>query len=390
MSDKRWGFFPFEAIDYKAAQAYLDQKAAAGWVLDALRLKRLARFVPAEGRYHAVDLDLRGMGDDGPDPDYLQLCADAGWELVKSTRGMLLFRSLPGQRPAPLQTDGEMEADRFWKKYMRRNVLGWLALLAVLAALCALSMCLPSSTPTLTSLLCTNALLLLLPALLSAAVYLVWSLGGTVGSYLRFRRSGRLPGRGRPGAWGMGVLACAVSVLVAAWWCLTMAEGFGLGRTVDVAWSSYSQEYTAAPELCQSYPVLTAADLGLSYSEDSRYLDGHRSPLADLLDYSEIAPGEGGETHILTTQRYRCAGEAFARLLFAARRWETARGAGFTWGELEWGEVSSDWGFDQVCAVPDGSYLLLRSGDTVVLVGATGFDLTRPEYREILCRRVLG
>ena len=131
MSDKRWGFFPFDAIDYKAAQAYLDKKAAAGWVLDGLPLKRLARFVPAQGRYHAVDLDLGGMGNDGPDPDYLQLCRDAGWELVKSARGMLLFRSLPGQRPAPLQTDGELEANRFWKKYMRRNVLAWLILLAV-------------------------------------------------------------------------------------------------------------------------------------------------------------------------------------------------------------------------------------------------------------------
>ena len=28
-----WGFFPYEAMDYKAAQACLDRRAAAGWVL---------------------------------------------------------------------------------------------------------------------------------------------------------------------------------------------------------------------------------------------------------------------------------------------------------------------------------------------------------------------
>ena len=26
-----WGFFPYEAMDYKAAQACLDRRAAAGW-----------------------------------------------------------------------------------------------------------------------------------------------------------------------------------------------------------------------------------------------------------------------------------------------------------------------------------------------------------------------
>ena len=30
MSSRKWGFFPFDAMDYKAAQAYLDKKADDG------------------------------------------------------------------------------------------------------------------------------------------------------------------------------------------------------------------------------------------------------------------------------------------------------------------------------------------------------------------------
>lgn len=95
-----WGFFPYEAMDYKAAQACLDRRAAAGWVLKKVHLNVLARFEPCEGRSHFVDLDLRRTLDE-TDPDYLQLCADAGWEKVQSLRGMLLFRSRPGPIPPP-------------------------------------------------------------------------------------------------------------------------------------------------------------------------------------------------------------------------------------------------------------------------------------------------
>ena len=119
----RWGFFPFNAMDYKAAQAYLDKKSASGWVLDQLSFRWFARFVPAEGRYHGADLNLHGAVDGDKCQDYIQLCQDAGWEFVCDARKMLLFRSQPGRQPAPLQTDEGIEADRFWKKYVRRQML---------------------------------------------------------------------------------------------------------------------------------------------------------------------------------------------------------------------------------------------------------------------------
>lgn len=387
MSERKWGFFPFDAMDYKAAQAYLDKKADAGWVLDKLYCKRFARFVPAEGRVHYVDLDLHGTLDDGPDLNYLQLCEDAGWELVKRAKGMLLFRSLLGRHPVPIQTDEGIEADRFWKKYVRKNYLTLLIVLFFLVAFCLLILSLPNREPTVSALLYTNAVLLLLPALVFCAVYLLWSLSSTTGFYIRFRRLGKLPQRGRPGAWLMGVLSFVMSLLFVGGLYLSAAESFGLGKTVNVAWSSFSQEYTATPELCQSYPVVTAADLGQEPSAHSRYLDGHRSLLVDFLHYSEVTHGAGH--HILTTERYDCAGETMARWMFAIRRRETASGQ-FLWGELDWSETAADWDFDQVCVAQDGAYLLLREGHTVVLIGATDFDLTEPEHLDMIRQRVLG
>ena len=389
MKQYKWGFFPFDAMDYKAAQSYLDKKADAGWVLDKLYLARFARFVPAESRCHYVDLDLHDAPDDSPDPDYLQLCEDAGWELRKSVRGMLIFRSQSGRHPVPIQTDEGIEADRFWKKYMRKNFLGLLVALLILISVLLLLFFLPSRSAPVSELLCSNSVLLLLLWAVCVAAYLIWSVCFTAGGYIRFRHSGRLSKRGRPGAWQMSVVGCVMGLLLAGWWCLHAAEGFGLGKTVDIAWSSYSGEYTATPELCQSYPVITAADLGLEYSEDSRYLDGRRSLLVDFLDYSEIAPGEAGVTHILTTERYDCANESLARLMFSARRDETFKG-NFLWHDLAWGEVTSDWGFDQVCTARDGSYLLLQKDSIVILAGASGLDLTEPEHLETIRRRGLG
>lgn len=131
----------------------------------------------------------------------------------------------------------------------------------------------------------------------------------------------------------MGTLSFVMSILLVGWWCLGAAEVLGLGETVDVAWSTYREEYTATPELCQSYPVVTAADLGLEYSQDSRYLDGRCSLLVDFLDYSEISPGAAGETHILTTERYDCASESLARRMFSIRRPRppTASFSGASW-----------------------------------------------------------
>ena len=373
MSSRKWSFFPFDAMDYKAAQAYLDKKAEQGWVMDQLRFKWFARFVPAEGRYHCVDLDTPHVFDDDLDWNYVEFCEDAGWELVANIRSMLIFRSKLGQHPTPLQTDAQLEAEKFWKKYVRRNFLIELICLLFLVGLVVLLNCLSDPRISVTELLCSNAAALGIPYLLIAAILLLRSLYRTAAVYIRFRRTREIGGQTPTGPWTAGLISFLMKVLVILWYLLYLAEGLFLGKTVDVAWSKYGNEYTATPELCQSYPVITAADLGLPYSEDSRYLDGRRALLTERLDYSEITHNPH---HILTTKRYECVNETVAQWMFDARKDETTRGSGFLWGKLEWDKVTSAYGFDQICFARDRSYLLAQEGDTVVLVGASELDLT--------------
>lgn len=376
MSEKKWGFFPFDAMDYKAAQAYLDKKAAQGWLLDKLYLKRFARFVPAEGRYHCVDIDAPHIFEDDTDWGYIELCEDAGWELTASIRSMLIFRSKPGQHPVPLQTDEGMEAERFWKRHLRRNLIWLLILLFVVLPLYVfLIFRAPNALPISES-LCVNSTLLLPPILLLAVVCIVRDLICMIRATRQVRRAGVIPNPKSRAPWVFGLLSFLATLLLIFWYGAHFIEIFDVNKTVDVEWSTYRKEYSATPELCQSYPVITAADLGLPYSDDSRYLDGRRSVLVDFLDYSEIADGEMGATHILTTERYECVSETLAGWLFASRRSETTHRHGFTWGSLEWGEVTSDYGFDQICFAREESYLLAREGDTVILLGASGLDLT--------------
>ena len=373
MSDRKWGFFPFDAMDYKAAQAYLDKKAEDGWVLNRICLRWFAQFTPAEGRCHCVELDLNTDLHIETGDDYLQLCEDAGWELAANLRSMRIFRSKIGQHPAPLQTDSELEAEKFWKKYVRRNFLIELICLLFLAGLIVLLNSLSDPRISVTELLCSNAAVLGIPYLLIAAILLLRSLYRTAAVYIRFRRTREIGGQKATGPWTAGLISFLMKVLVILWYFLYLTEGLFIGKTVDVAWSHFSNEYTATPELCQSYPVITAADLGLPYSEDSRYLDGRRALLAERLDYSEITHNPH---HILTTERYQCVNETAAEWMFDARKDETARGSGFLWGKLEWGEVTNDYGFDQICFARDRSYLLALEGDTVVLVGASDLDLS--------------
>ena len=376
MSSRKWGFFPFDAMDYKAAQAYLDKKAEQGWVMEHLYLKWFARFVPAEGRYHCVDLDTPHVFDDDLDWNYVEFCEGAGWELVANIRSMLIFRSKSGQHPTPLQTDESIEAERFWKRYLRRNLIWLLILLFVILPLYVFAFFRSPGTIPFSEYLCNNTILLVPPFLLLGVICILRDLICIIRAARHVRRTGTVPVPKSRSAWVFGLLSFLAVLLLIFGYCVHFVEIFNINKTVDVEWSFGSQVYTATPELCQSYPVITAADLGLEYSDDCRYLDGQRSILVDFLDYSEITDGEEGSIHILTTERYECISETLANWLFASRRNETSHRHGFLWGELEWGEVTSDHGFDRICFTQDNSYLLALEGDTVILVGATEMNLT--------------
>ena len=127
-----WRIFPYLCVDYKAAQAWLEKQGAEGLRLAGVSCRYLARFTREEGPVHYfVDLAADGGAD------YLQLCADAGWERVAQVQGMDLFVSRPGEDPVPIQSDPIMEERRFGRKFVRSNLLGILGALAFLALVVA-------------------------------------------------------------------------------------------------------------------------------------------------------------------------------------------------------------------------------------------------------------
>lgn len=382
------GFFPYSAMNYKAGQAYLERMEPQGWRLRHVYLSCIALFERAERPRHFVDLDIRQFLSEEPDQDYLQLCADAGWEHIQTLRGMLLFRAAEGADPAPIQSDTGMEWERFWKRYARKNIITSLLVLLAAAGLLALVSSLTSGPgKSLTAVVISSSALLYLVSLVLGLVSIFMSFVTTPLYLFRCRRSGQVETPGR-----IALLQDTLFQLYRPFYliaaCVALAEILGMGTTVDLGWSSINGEYTATVEACREYPVVLASDLGLRDSEDSRYLDGHRTLLAEFLSYREITEGDGPEApiYILTTERYDCAFEPLARLVFDLRANETRNGA-FLWGELDWVDAPG-LGFEESYSCREGSYLLLRQGNVVSLVGCSDLDLTTPELLEVIRDRL--
>lgn len=178
MKNTCWRPFSYLILDREGAQRRLNAMAARGWALDRVRFGLLARF------RRTWRTDLRYFLDwSDPlfqeDPDYLQLCADAGWEPVQEVEYLNLYASRPGTSPSPIQTDPELEYQRFRKKVLRRMGIGVaVCLFALLPLLFDLLSPSPSpawlTAPLLSSSLIFSALPFLLPCWLAGgAAYLI-------------------------------------------------------------------------------------------------------------------------------------------------------------------------------------------------------------------------
>ena len=94
MTRSRWSLFTYPIMDIKAAEALLNRRAAEGWALDRVYLGTFARFVPADIRSAwCVDWSRPGYSER---PDYLALCADAGWTLVQKVGAFNLYKAPVG------------------------------------------------------------------------------------------------------------------------------------------------------------------------------------------------------------------------------------------------------------------------------------------------------
>lgn len=378
-----WGLFPYETIDYKAAQAWLEKRGAAGLRLNGIYLRTLARFRREDAPVHYfVDVDC-GEGE-----DYLRLCADAGWEPVADVRGMTVFVSRPGERPVPIQTDPAMEGRRFLRRYLLKNVLLTLGLLLAVAALAAgLALLGPGGTNW-TELFLMNSNLLLPVWLLVAVAALAWDIPATILCWRRVRRAAAAGEEAPvPGAFRSrlrGILGLLPQVLWLLYLLATLVElllGLGGGRQTELPEGAPRAVY-------QSCPILMPEDMGVE-PEGWVHLRRNRSFLVpELIQYTELVRGEE-QTQIFETDRYRCRWEWTARLLLQALRADSAAGrSGTLAGKLEF--VPVDMEFDEAYATEEGHYLLLRQGAVVVLLHGGDTQLTDPGVRTQLERVLTG
>lgn len=126
MKDICWKLFSYLVIDHQAAQDLLNEMAEKGWALDLLVLNQFARFRRTERTDLRYDLDWADPRQ-VEDPDYIRMCAESGWHIKDELGYWNLYESLPGFSPAPIQTDPELEYQRFRKKVLRRSVISGIA-----------------------------------------------------------------------------------------------------------------------------------------------------------------------------------------------------------------------------------------------------------------------
>lgn len=117
--DTRLRWFRYAAEDVKAAQTELDALADQGWELAELGIFT-ATFHRSEHPRRCWVEPARWTSsrrkDEQARTDYLELCSDAGWDLLDEAGSLFYFQAKPGTTPAPIQTDGSMEWEEVLKK----------------------------------------------------------------------------------------------------------------------------------------------------------------------------------------------------------------------------------------------------------------------------------
>lgn len=382
-----WGLFPYKTIDYKAAQAWLEERGERGLRLAGIHGNWLARFTQEDAPVsYFVDLD----GGEGE--DYLSLCADAGWKHVGTVRRMLLFESRPGARPAPIQTDPEMEERRFGRKYLLRSLLESLAAVLLLAAMIGfmalLQLAGQPGRPQWTAFFLVNSTLAVGLMFLTLLLAALWDVPATL---IYWRRSRRAVARGREmpvpdpfwsRARGMTELLPALLGAL-CFVCITAELITGL--------VSLQQNYEQEPENMtrseyRAYPVLMAEDMGLAEGYSVNLQMNGSLLVPEFLQYSELSDTEGGIQYLLT-RRYQCRWEWTARLLLLAVRGETEHGLMIPFArDLTFSPAEP--GVDEALSAPGGTLLILRQGNTVVFVTGGGADLTAPDIFRLVRERL--
>ncbi|SET82128.1 Protein of unknown function [Natronincola peptidivorans] len=106
-----WGFF---SLDYKAIEAYLEEMAEKGWMLEKVgRMTAKFRAIEPKKLKFYVDVFKEG-GPLTPEntkeaEEYRRLCQESGWTFITSQDYLQFFYADGDKNPIPIQTDEVLE-----------------------------------------------------------------------------------------------------------------------------------------------------------------------------------------------------------------------------------------------------------------------------------------
>lgn len=342
----RW--FRYTAEDAKAAQAELDELAGQGWELAELGIFTAA-FRRAEHPRRCWVEPARWTSirrkDEQARTDYLDLCSQAGWELLDETGGLFYFQAQPGTDPVPIQTDSSMEWEEVLKKSLWDQAYTFFYLVVFWAAWSVAQYF--RDSPRLWEIFFSNG------AMLAQLLLLIWAglelfLGLRVARYRRKCRKAAetgaptpVPGRGSARFRGAAPLCYVV-----------LALGIGIGLLLSVSDSQTS---------LQGSGRLTAGGSALGQTAEYRRFSQEEGDL-----WVESFDCRAGWLAGLICDDLRAAEGDPDRL---ERHFHLHGPAELTQAEL---------GYDQAWTYrwDDGSGLIFRQGDRVVRIESAALDLT--------------
>ena len=371
-------YLNYLAPDAKALEAALNRRAAAGWALQWLfgGLAFFRRTERTDLRYCVELRTPKGNPDElgESEQDYLDLCEDAGWELVDKTATFRIFASKAGADPLPLQTDSALDYEEHWKAALREargNALGFPLLLAIQLLLRQLF---PKGVFHWWEIFLSTGSIVLLFLL---ADTLVWELGyfAFLGQFRRRCRRAAEAGEDLPvpRPW-----AARLRGLAEGLWLPLLVLALVLSILPDLE----SDRINAVTYPGDEYPLVRAEDPGFP-SSDGGYLLWEGT---DLLRHGESLTYTG--TDLVRSVYYACRWEWLAEAVADSLVKEEQDDKAMHFHDpITLAPV--ELGFDESCLYDGGDWqsLLFRQGNVVVSVEGP-VDFTAPDILSVILERI--
>lgn len=385
--EKRRIWFPYLSVDYKAAEARLNELGAQGWRLTDMANNFFTCSLPVFQREsrpvrYCVVLSKSYPGRE----PYLDLCAEAGWQFICCTDGLDYFVSAPGERPVPVETDSVLERRKALRRFLRNSALYLLLALGLLALMLSAFFKEGHYNLPISQLTDGSFINVCLRSLVTVC-FVGWLGGVTLFYWHRCRQTEEPPVPGQRWARIRGAVNQSLWGLILLLYVAdTVALGIGLVNYYRTDWSEEEDPRSA--------PVVMGVDLGLEpvWMEDG-YVSRESSALLSGVTYSAWRM-EAEDVYLdnrIYSERYEARWSWMARLAERILLWQEGTGRTGHQQALEYhGPLDfapAELGFDAAWIAHGEGYdtLILRQGDITACIEAPA-DLTDPA----LLARVAG